>query len=94
MELTHRQLWIFLVEQEKAELLATVGLVGAGAGIQREGERRVEVGAGLIEPVGLVRDDAEQRREERTTSGMPASEAASSASVSNRRAGPRSCTRS
>ena len=35
--------------------------VGAGAGVQREGERSVEVCAGLVEPVGLVRDDAEQR---------------------------------
>ena len=35
-------------------------LVGAVAGIQREGERCVEMCAGLVDPVSLVRDDAEQ----------------------------------
>jgi hypothetical protein len=61
MELAQGQLRISRVEQEKPELLVTVRLVGAVAGVQRERERRVEVCAGLVEPVGLVRDDAEQR---------------------------------
>jgi hypothetical protein len=60
MELAQGQLRISRVEQEKAELLATIRLVGAGAGVQRESKRRIEVCAGLVEPVGLVRDDAEQ----------------------------------
>ena len=61
MELAQGQLRISAVEQEKAEFLVTVRLVGAVAGVQREGQRRVEVRARLVEPVGLVRDDAEQR---------------------------------
>jgi len=42
VELAQGRLWISCLEQEKAELLVTVRLVGAGAGVQREGERRVE----------------------------------------------------
>jgi hypothetical protein len=60
VELAQGQLRISRVKPEKAELLVTVRFIGAGAGVEREGERYVEVCAGLVEPVGLVRDYAEQ----------------------------------